>query len=187
VPAWLVESEKLLRNSVYGGRDLGGEVMQLSVASGRLPWGPNFAVRTKEQRCFRYDPLLGHAPRQRRRGEELDVLERIFSSGATGYWIPDASVEHCSDAGQQTLRYVGDYFATIGETQSALATGPQGKYWFGVPRWIWRRLIEGWLCYRFHRLIFSRPSVWMCHLRDYAYARGAIRFYVKPYMFGRHE
>jgi glucosyl-dolichyl phosphate glucuronosyltransferase len=175
VPKWFSESEALLRNSVFGGRDFGDEAVPL-LAGGRLPFGPNFAVRAAEQRRFRYNPRLGHAPGQRRRGEELDVLDRILQSGACGYWVPTARVEHCSDASQQTLRYIARYFATVGETSAFLEAGREARLWFGVPRWMWRQLVEEWVRYQILRLI-SPPPVWVRHLRDYAYAWGAIRYY----------
>ena len=154
VPKWFSESEALLRNSVFGGRDFGDEAVPL-LAGGRLPFGPNFAVRAAEQRRFRYNPRLGHAPGQRRRGEELDVLDRILQSGACGYWVPTARVEHCSDASQQTLRYIARYFATVGETSAFLEAGREARLWFGVPRWMWRQLVEEWVRYQILRTHFA--------------------------------
>jgi glycosyltransferase involved in cell wall biosynthesis len=177
VPQWFSESEALLRNSVFGGRDFGDEPCPLSIARGNLPWGPNFAVRAAEQRQFRYNPQLGLAPGQRRRGEELDALGRILQSGASGYWVPTARIQHCSDTSQQTVEYVARYFATVGETSAFLETGREARRWFGVPRWVWRQLVEGWLRYRIHRSVSPAP-IWIPHLRDYAQAWGAARYYL---------
>jgi glycosyltransferase involved in cell wall biosynthesis len=175
MPKWLSESKGLLQNSVFGGRDCGDQELPLSIADRNLPWGPNFALRACEQQAFRYNLQLGHASSQRRRGEELDVIERILRSGASGYWLPAARVEHCSNPGQQTLKYVIRYFATVGET-AAFCEDRGTHLQFGVPRWLWRQLVLGWLLYRLHRLISPAP-VWIRHLRDYAHAWGAVRYY----------
>jgi glucosyl-dolichyl phosphate glucuronosyltransferase len=53
-----------------------------------MPCGPNVAIRASEQRRFRYNLNLGMAPGQKRRGEELDVLERVRRTGAAGTGFP---------------------------------------------------------------------------------------------------
>jgi glycosyltransferase involved in cell wall biosynthesis len=175
VPRWLSENE-----SVFFGmlalRDFGDAEQPLSLA--RLPYGPNFAVCAAAQQAFRYDLQLGHGPAQRRRGEEIDVVERILQSGATGYWVPRAKVEHCFSRGQQTIPYAIRFFATIGETEALLRenTTTSGVFWLGAPRWLWRRMIEEWVRYRFHRW-FSPTPVWVRYLRDYSTTWGRIRYW----------
>jgi glucosyl-dolichyl phosphate glucuronosyltransferase len=176
VPKWIAESKAILGPTVFAGCDLGNQALPLSVAAGRVPYGPNFGFRAVEQRNFRYDPGLGHGSGRRRRGEEVDVIERMMTAGATGYWVPQARVEHCSDAGQQTIRYVVRYFATAGETEAYREGHKGAPLWFGVPRWLWRRLIAGWVGYHVHRLISPAP-VWVRHLKNYTYAWGAIRYW----------
>ena len=176
VPKWIAESAAILGPTVFAGCNLGDQALPLSIAEGRMPYGPNFAFRSVEQRRFRYDPDLGHGPTQRRRGEEVDVIERAMQAGATGYWVPRARLEHCSDAGQQTIRYVARYFAIAGETDAYLLGHGGAPLWFGAPRWQWRRLIEGWVGYHVHRLISPAP-VWVKHFKDYNNARGAIRYW----------
>lgn len=177
VPKWVSESAELLGTWVFSGRDFGDGCFRLSVED-CVPYGPNFAMRAYEQRTFRYNPELGHAPGQRRRGEELDVIARVLRSGVPGYWVAQARVEHCASAEQQTIRYVASVFASIGESE-AFRRGtsvPTGPLCLGVPRWLWRRVIGSWLRYRINRL-FSRPSIWLPPLRDYALAWGAIRYW----------
>lgn len=115
VPSWIIENEALLSGPMVI-RDLGDKPVALSVEKRLFPYGANFAVRTKEQRMFRYNPALGVGPNQSRLGEEVDVVERILRSGATGYWIPDARVEHCIGRDRQTTGFVARYSAAWGET-----------------------------------------------------------------------
>jgi glycosyltransferase involved in cell wall biosynthesis len=175
VVKWVAESEALLVGP-YAIRDFGDEPLPLSVAEGRDPYGANFALRAVEQRAFRYNPELGLGPVRRRLGDETDVIKRILQTGAVGYWVPDARVEHCISHDRQTVSYIARYFAGLGETGAFLEGKPAAPLWFGVPRWVWRRVVEGWLRYRFHRLVSPAP-VWVRHLQDYAVAWGTIRYW----------
>ena len=129
-------------------------------------------------RKFRYDLSFGRRAGQLRVGEETDVIARVLLSGATGYWIPAARVEHWIDCEQQTLDYVVQFFTSLGETAAFRGVDDVAgtPFWFGVPRWAYRQLMVGWLGYRLHRLISPAP-VWMAYLKAYAIARGAIRFW----------
>jgi glycosyltransferase involved in cell wall biosynthesis len=173
VPEWLSGNPAF---SGFAPRDFGEEALPLSVTEGRLPFGPNFAVRTAEQRAFRYDLKLGHAPGQRRRGEEMDVVERILGSGLPGYWVPQAQVEHCATPEQQTIGYFTGFFATVGEYEEFRGGSAESPRWFGAPRWMWRRLVELWLRYRIHRLI-SPASTWLPDLMAYGIILGKIRYW----------
>ncbi len=184
VAGWVIESESLL-GAPYAMRDLGGVPVPLSLAEeDRLPFGANFALRITEQRAFRYNPELGLGAVRRRLGEEHDVIERIMRAGSIGYWVPDARVNHCISHERQTEDYIGRYFVGLGETLAYRSARPSeadaglssGPSWFGAPRWLWRRLLREWLRYHIHRRISVAP-VWVEHLRNYALARGAIRYW----------
>lgn len=176
-PAWLTESLTVV-GPMVAFRDFGAEPIPLSIAGHRIPYGPSFALRAAEHRKFRYDPAFGVGPGQQRVGEETDVIARVLQSGATGYWVPAARVEHCIGAERQTLDYVVRFFANLGETAAFRGAKEIAgvRFWFGVPRWACRQLIEGWLGYHLHRLISPAP-VWMAHLKAYAMATGAIRYW----------
>lgn len=172
---WLADSE-----AVLGGllviRDFGDKPLPLSITEDRLPFGANFAVRTAEQRAFRYDPALGLCGDGQRRGDEIDVVERLLCTGATGYWVPAARVEHCIPRERQTIRYVTQYFAGWGETGAVQSGCPAGPFLFGAPRWLWRRWGTEWLRYQVHRWISPAP-VWVAHLKAYSTAGGAISYW----------
>jgi len=176
VPRWFLGTQALWIG-MLGTRDFGDADLPLCLAGERLPYGPNFAIRAIEQRKYRYDTELGHAPGQGRRGEEMDVVERLLRSGASGYWVPQAKVEHCFTRGQLTTPCAARFYASIGETV-AFRDRPaaSGEFWLGAPRWLWRQMIEQWLRYRVHRWI-SPPSVWARHLVSYAMTWGTIRYW----------
>ena len=165
-------------DNAFAIRDFGNEVQPLSVAEGRIPFGANFAVRSAEQRVFRYDPDLGLAPNRRRGGDEIDVVSRLLMSGAKGYWLPQAKVEHCIGRERQTILYIGTYFQGFGEAcafRDAAVTAAE-PFWFGIPRRIWPRLVVWWVLYRFCRLVSPAP-VWVRYLKAYSYNKGVFRYW----------
>jgi glycosyltransferase involved in cell wall biosynthesis len=176
-PKWVIDGQEFL-GGMLAIRDLGDEYIPLSIDGWRLPYGPNFAVRTAEQRLFRYNVKLGHAPGQRRRCEETDLVQRLLRSGAHGYWVPKAKVEHCFAHKQLTVRHAADFFSSVGEVAAFWDDSPvpQRYIWFGAPRVLWRRMVVGWLRYRVYRLI-SSPIVWLPNLEAYALNRGRIRYW----------
>jgi glycosyltransferase involved in cell wall biosynthesis len=176
VVEWVRQCEALI-GGAFAVRDLGAEPMPLTLAGGRIPYGANFALRATEQRAFRYNPDLGYGPGRRRLSEETELVGRIMRSGGVGYWVPKACVEHCIGRERQTTAYIARHYAALGETRVFLeGVAEATPLWFGVPRWLWRRLIEEWARYQFHRLVSPAPA-WVPHLRDYSLAWGAIRYW----------
>jgi len=177
VAKWVAKSEAVLEGA-YAIRDFGNDVQPLSIAGYRIPFGANYAVRTLEQRVFRYDPDLGLAPEQRRSDDETDVITRLLQSGAAGYWIPEAMVEHCIGRNRQTIHYIAEFYEANGETRAfrtaaATVTAP---FAFGIPRRIWPRLLVWWLLYRFCRFV-SPARIWVQYLKAYSYNKGVFRYW----------
>jgi glycosyltransferase involved in cell wall biosynthesis len=175
VPKWVAEGRSFL---TFAARDFGEDVVPLSAAGDRLPYGANFAVRAIDQRRFPYDPALGPGSGRGPVGDEVDVIERLLKSGATGYWIPNASVTHCILGERLTIPALSRYYAGCGETNEFLSANiaEARSLWFGVPRWLWRRLVQQWLLYQIRRRV-SPATVWLRHLRNYSFAWGAIRYW----------
>jgi glucosyl-dolichyl phosphate glucuronosyltransferase len=173
---WLRACEHMLQLT-YAVRDLGDAPFRLSSKEGRYPFGANFAVRAAEQRRCRYDTDLGMAPGRERLGEETSVIHRLLATGAIGYWVPDARVEHCIGHRRQTTAYIARYFAAHGETNAFVGRpSAAGPLYFGVPRWLWRQVAQSWIRYRVHRLISPAP-VWMAHLQNYGCVKGCFRYW----------
>jgi len=176
VAEWLPACEHLI-SYVYALRDFGGAPIPLSREQGPEIFGANFAVRALEHRRVRYNPELGMSPGRYRLGEETAVVGKILALGASGYWIPDARVEHCIGRHRQTPAYIARYYAAYGETVASYHNDPvTGPFLFGVPRWMWRSVVQKWICYRIHRLVSPAP-VWVRHLKDYGFARGKFRYW----------
>jgi hypothetical protein len=179
VARWVAESERVL-GGPFAIRDFGDDVQPLSVAECRIPYGANFAVRTAEQRVFRYDPDLGLAPDRRRYEDEVDVITRLLTSGTKGYWIPQAIVEHCIGRERQTVDYIAAFNEGWGETcafRDADRTA-SSSFWFGIPSRIWPRLVVWGLLYRLGRYVSPAPF-WVQCLQAYSYNRGKYRYWIQ--------
>lgn len=177
VARWVIEGEGLL-GGPYAIRNLGDAPIPLHGGDGREPYGANYALRSVEQRSYRYDPELGAAPGRRRYGEETDVVQRILRAGGSGYWVPGARVEHWIGHDRQTVGFVARHFLGNGETMAyhASLSGLDAPFLFGAPRWLWGQLISGWIGYRLHSLISPAP-VWLRYLSLHCRARGGIAFW----------
>jgi glycosyltransferase involved in cell wall biosynthesis len=178
VAKWVMQSKAVLEGP-YAIRDFGDRVYALSADDGdHFPFGANWAIRAKEQRAFRYDPELGPLPKRIRIQEETDMIERVLGSGATGYWIPEAMVEHCIERNRQTVRYIAAFYESWGETLAFrnAASTVAGPFWFGIPRRIWPRLLGGWALYRFCRFVSPAP-VWVKYLEVYSWNKGMFRYW----------
>jgi len=109
-PAWITSCLPDLYTA-FAGRDLSRDPERFDRDSTQLPFGANMAIRAEEQRLFRYDLALGRQPGLRiLSGEESDCLTRICNAGGTGYWVPDAAVDHWIDPERQSIDYVRRYY-----------------------------------------------------------------------------
>jgi hypothetical protein len=107
-------------NYVVAHRDLGDAEIPFAIEGGRLPWGANFAARAEAQRRQPYNVELGISPARKRSGEETDLAYRILKAGGSGWWVPDARVEHVICADRQTRAYIAHYYDQAGHTAAFL-------------------------------------------------------------------
>lgn len=178
VPKWVRKSEAAL-GGPYAIRDFGDQVYPLSPRDeDHFPYGANWAIRAIEQQAFRYDPELGPMPNGIRNQEEVELIRQVLEAGATGYWIPQAIVEHWIGRERQTIGYIAGFFESWGGTfayrnAAAMARAP---FLFGVPRRLWLRLLVWGLLYRVCRFL-SPPPVWVKYLKAYAWNKGMFRYW----------
>ena len=159
-PDWLKQA---LRDcdidGVYALRNLGAEPIALDIGTDRIPYGANYAVRVLEQCQFPYDPQLGPHKSDNIRGEEVDCLARILSSGAEGRWVPNAIVHHVIPKDRQTIAYLRKWFIGHGRTEVRRSPARQGALFMGAPRWLWRAAIASEVSFRLKKM-YSPPGIW---------------------------
>jgi glycosyltransferase involved in cell wall biosynthesis len=168
-PPWLSAAWQDI-SAAFAARDLGDEPFELG---DELPYGANFVIRAREQRLFPYDPNLGRRRGGGALGEETAVIRAILETGGTGWWVPDAAVEHWIPKGRQSVRYLRSYYKLQGRTFHKWDGGGRPTF-FGRPLWLWRSIIQAELAYSRARL--SRdPHRWIKPLFQASILRGATR------------
>jgi hypothetical protein len=166
-PEWLTINWRLLA-SAYSERELGDAAFAFD--SPRVPYGPNFVVRTDIQRRYPFDPALGVRGPHRMGGEETTVLRAMLADGHEGWWIPAAAVEHVILHDRLTLGYIRRHFAGLG----MLKRRHEGSAHLpGCAPWIWHAAIEAERDYRVSRRT-DRPEVWMPKFIAASVARGRV-------------
>jgi glycosyltransferase involved in cell wall biosynthesis len=148
--------------------------VELGVGPG--PFGANMAVRTEEQRRFRYDPSYGPQPGSPIRGEETAVAQAMLAAGIVGHWVPEARVRHFIPKERQTIRYLRETFFGLGLFDGLCRDYSDHPKLFGRPRWLWRQAVEGELRYRLGRIL-RKPELWVEGLIWSGFARGILRGY----------
>lgn len=176
VPLWLQHGWHSVP-SAFASVDFGSVPLPLSPSEGRLPYGANFAIRRAEQLKHAYDPNLGASPSGRYYAEETTLMGEILNSGAQGWWVPDASVQHCIPQDRMNLDYIRSYYEKLGRTQYFLSrrqtTNCEIRL-LGRPRWLWRRIIEDELNYVTYRALFP-PERWLSALKRLAITLGTFK------------
>ncbi|MEE8513107.1 MAG: glycosyltransferase [Gammaproteobacteria bacterium] len=166
-PAWL---KNVIRGDDFTGmyalRDFGAEPFTLDVDKALIPYGANFAVRTEEQKKFRYDPHFGLCESDHIRGEETDVLSRILKSGSEGRWVPDASVLHIIPRDRQTVTYLRDYYVGCGRSFVRRHPEQSSSLFLGALKWLWRLLaaLTSQTSYLIKRTV-APPEIWCRQLK----------------------
>jgi hypothetical protein len=126
------------------------------------------------QREYPYDPTLGPRPGSEVRGEETQVIRQMLAAGLTGWWVPDARVQHFVPRHRQTLRYLRRFFVGQGEVQSREFGNADVPRVFGKPRWLIKQALAAEARYRWSRMTAS-PDVWLDRLIEAATAWGHVK------------
>lgn len=135
-----------------------------------IPYGANFAVRTKSARKFRFDTVLGRGSHNDLLlgGEETKVFLRMLNGDHVGWLVAGDPVEHRIPAERATLAYIARYYFGVG-----LQWGQVPK----SPAWIntLRRAALDILCRLAPHLLAGRdPPKAIALIRDWNMARGAL-------------
>lgn len=183
-PSWWPANKSWL-SRIFAARDFGPQEIPLTHEGEVLPYGANFAVRSAEQRALRYDPELGVGPQHKRMGEETVVILAMLNNGGKGFWTPGARVKHLIPTRRISLKYVGEYYRSLGETWANLSARnvdtmgapipPGGRRFRGMPVWLMRRAASAWMKAAAKRLL-NASGDWLKPWTDYQYCTGALNY-----------
>ena len=172
-PPWLAEHWRRVEN-VFAVRQLGE--CPFPFDDTRVPYGANCAFRTDVQRGYPYDPDLGRRPGSNIGGEETQVMRQMLAAGCTGWWVPDAKVQHFIPRHRQSVRYVRQVVAGVGQVRWREWTPPQ---LIDAPRLLLRKALAAEARYRWSRLM-DPPDVWLARLTEAAKAWGHLKAASSP-------
>jgi glycosyltransferase involved in cell wall biosynthesis len=121
-PAWVAENWTIC-SKIFAIRDV--SAMREAMSPTHLPFGANFAIRTKVQQEFPFNVEFGRQAASMRGFDEIDVLRRILESGYQGQWCEEAQLSHWIPKDRISLDYVRRYFQGQGETLAFRGEGIQ--------------------------------------------------------------
>jgi glycosyltransferase involved in cell wall biosynthesis len=159
-PRWLTEAWSQI-DRVYAAIDHSPTPFEIKQPK-FLPYGANFAVRRSDLHTIQYDVKLGRQPSNYwLAGEEFVLLRELLQRGLTGWWLPDARVQHVVPRSRQSFRQFAAHGIGNGRTYARLNPGDcHGKTLLGRPVWLWKS------CFRACRKALSSrlkssPGIWV--------------------------
>lgn len=163
-PTWVVENMETL-SGCFAHRELGATAFKFSTSL--LPYGANFAVRTSVQKKFRFDTTLGRKGESLDGGEETEMLFRLLTEGYSGYWVPEASLDHLVDSARLTEPWIREYYQSQGRAMVRSQKPWTRRVW-------WLKLAAWYHNHRYAKLKHNNtPSAaWLAHLIRGALASG---------------
>jgi glycosyltransferase involved in cell wall biosynthesis len=140
-PRWWVPTGRYGLPAAIVEFDRGREPADLDEA----PFGANMAYRRgvfERLGGFRED--IGPTGSQLLRGEDCEIAARVFKSGGRIVYAPDAIVHHPVDLQRATKTYFRRWCYAGARSMARWGElPPDTKFWLGVPRWVFRDLVEG--------------------------------------------
>jgi GT2 family glycosyltransferase len=171
-PRWLEEVFRQVEGA-YAALDHGPTGLAMTPES--YPFGANMALKRSAHLLQPFDTRLGPRPKSGIRGEETFMVERLFSLGHTGRWVPEARVRHLIPAERHTLEYLEEYYSGFGEYLGVMTRyDGAGPRVFGRPIWLWKETLLSELAYRLSRMS-QPPNKWILEFKRAKLARGRLR------------
>jgi glucosyl-dolichyl phosphate glucuronosyltransferase len=170
-PRWLEEHWQKVE-TVFAVRQLGESPLPFDNA--HVPFGANCATRVDVQRRFLYDPSLGRRPHSNVGGEETQVIRQMLAAGHTGWWVPDAKVQHFIPRHRQSVRYVRQVVSGVGEVWERGRRYGSPPRPMNRPRLLLKKALAAEARYRWIRLT-APPDVWLARLTEAAKAWGHLK------------
>ena len=137
----------------------------------RIVHGVNMGCRIGAVTDLRFKPQLGPKERSGRVGEEKEFAKRVRERGGSVIWCPTMKVRHYVDPERMTLESLRRFYYGRGQTLVRESENDPSPRLLGVPRWIWRGLIQEWVAFNVLRVTPFRVSA-MTSLREYCRLRG---------------
>jgi hypothetical protein len=189
LPAWLAVNGPFVRTSIVVQCDYGDKLVELPLNESRGPIGPNMGFRRNIfQRFGGFDTRFGLRPGSLVPAAESEFFDRLWRSGMSFLYVPDAVVDHPLRSSQMTRKYFRTRMHGIGRANSRLRMirGQRPKRLFGLTLYVFPQLFRAvarWLsasltmappAHRFHALCDISVHIGYLHEDFAAWRAGAI-------------
>lgn len=140
-------------------------------------WGPNMAMRpTIFLDGWRFNPEIGPNGDNYVMGSETELLMRLKESGMNAVFLPKALVHHQIRREQLEVAWLYGRAFRYGRSMAQLYELPNATYWFNVPRYLFRKLLETAIrriiyCYDYDKRIDLGINYWILRGNIYQYRK----------------
>lgn len=142
-PNWYVTDGPFGLMDVIVRFDLGEQ----AIPTKRPPYGANMGLRRSRVLAaggFRED--LGPRGDALTRAEDTELCVRLMDAGAACQYVPEVVLDHPVEPHRATKDYILRWYYHYGKSQFVRDPAPAGaSYLFGVPRYLWRMVVENGL------------------------------------------
>jgi glycosyltransferase involved in cell wall biosynthesis len=141
VPQWFkTHRDNGVLRSLAHIRDLGDNICYLP--EGSVPGGANAALRRSAiERMGEFRVDLGPGT-SNPCAEDMEYMRRLIEQGERFLYVPEATAYHLNDSGKLTESYALRWAYDVARCQVlAFGQAPTGPLIFGVPRYLWRKLL----------------------------------------------
>lgn len=141
-PVWLLGNQELYD---YLGLMVWDAPARLGLPFAPRPkiWGGNLIVRrSSADRVGGFDPQVGRTSARLFSGDESEFIRRILEGGGTVVYDPAIMVRHYVPRERMRRRYFCRWIYGYAEGRVRFQPLPAGKPLFGVPRWMYGRVLR---------------------------------------------
>ena len=150
-PPWAVfEGDYAIIQSVFPSHDFGEEIREYPIRAQKNPMGANMMIRKKafeKYGFFRTDlGVSGPALKTGGLHEDTEFIWRMLDKGEKVLYYPLAAVSHYVPAERSSKSYIRKWYFKSGASFTRMQQGYYDKQgyvkFFGIPRWIFKKLIK---------------------------------------------
>jgi glycosyltransferase involved in cell wall biosynthesis len=174
----LVEVFPMLKRG-FAGIDYGSNERALPAGSHVV--GANMAVRRSRLQGLSFRSDLGPTGRSTVNGAEVEFQNAIRGTGGTVIWLPRMRLQHYVDPARMNARYLLGMHEDFGRMFIRRNGVPPGPRFAGVPRWMFRQVLEHQVRAWWQSLRRRRRQA-LEHWRQHREALGMIRECRNPHV-----
>ena len=109
------------------------------------PIGSNVAVRSHLFSSFSFNENIGPSGKNYAMGSETELLRRLRDEGSRFIFVPNAGIRHIIRDEQISPSWLLERAFRLGRGDAHIPARAKSRQVFGVPRYMWKKLVIQWL------------------------------------------